>query len=351
MPLGKKLSKTHDSQSKKHGILLINLGTPDAPEPAKVGKYLRQFLMDPFVIPLPWLLRWILVNIIIVPRRKYKSAENYKKIWGPTGSPLLVHSVSLFKKIKERLAPFEVGLAMRYGRPGIKEVVTEMAPSISSLTVLPLYPQFADSTVKTSIVSVQNALNGLGANIPVDVFPAFYDKEFYLIAMRDLLASHLPAKVDTLLFSFHGLPEKYLTKECGPGHCLASDNCCESYRQKAPNCYRAQCLDGAKLIMQDERFANLKYEVAFQSRLGRDAWIKPYLEPQVINLAKSGTKNLVVACPSFVSDCLETLEEVGLSVKKTFLQNGGESFHLIPCLNDDPVWVDQLSKVLSNSKR
>ena len=338
-------------QNSRTGVLLINLGTPQTPTPKDVGTYLGQFLMDPFVIPLPWFFRWILVKWLIVPRRKFRSATLYKKIWRKDGSPLEVYTRRLAESVAADLGDdYQVSYGMRYGQPSIRDRLTQLAQTCEQVMVVPLYPQFAESTVTTSVHEVSQVMAEF-PNVKVDTFPVFYDADFYVDSyvaqIKAFLSEH---QVDRLLFSFHGLPEAYLKKRCGPGHCLKVSNCCEQFRTKAPNCYRAQCLQTAKQVVEKLGVDAPSYQVVFQSRLGQQAWIQPYLDDVLEELPAQGSKRVLVLCPSFLCDCLETLEEIAIGGRETFLQRGGQDFHLLPCLNDDQNWVQAFAHAIRERK-
>lgn len=338
-------------KNQKTGILLINLGTPDSPEPREVGKYLREFLMDPLVVDIPFPLRWILVNALIVPKRSQASSDLYKKIWDKnTGSPLLSHTLKLSEGLAERLAEkcFVVP-AMRYGSPSISEAIDLLgAAKVDRILAIPLYPQYSLAATESSIREVGAQLAKKKIKLTVDFLPAFYRSDSYLDAVVEVSAPHLKAKPhDKVLFSFHGLPERQVRKtDPSSQHCLTGKSCCESPVDFNRNCYRHQCYETARLLADRLKIGRDKYEVCFQSRLGRTPWIRPYTDHLYEELPNRGVKKLAVLCPSFVADCLETLEEVQLRGKDQFLRAGGEDLFLVPSLNSSEVWVKALERMI-----
>jgi ferrochelatase len=331
---------------KRTGVLLINLGTPDAPTPAAVGAYLREFLMDGFVIDVPRPLRWFLVNVMIVPRRKLQSARAYQKVQLADGSPLRVCTRELTEQVAGRLARddhYVVDYAMRYGNPSIAASLNKLcSQDLARIIVLPLYPQYAESSYETAVVETKRVAQQLGWADRLSFFPPFYDRpEFIAAWARTILADHEKHPSDHLIFSFHSLPERHLKRLDESGaHCLVKSNCCDRIDAVNRNCYRAQCVFTARSIASELGLNPEDYTVTFQSRLGRAKWIRPTTEVVLRELAQRGIKRIAVACPSFVADCLETLEEMGIRGSQTFVEAGGEELRLIPSLNADPFWVD-----------
>ena len=328
------------------GILLINLGTPDAPTPEAVGRYLREFLMDPFVIDVPAPLRWFLVNVLIVPRRKYQSAAAYQKVQMPGGSPLLVHTRALGEKVATELGGenYVVEYAMRYGNPSIASALARInAQHVSQIIVLPLYPQYAESSFETAVVETKKRAVELGCGDRLTFLPPFYDRPEFIDAFAHNVGDHLANEpADHVVFSFHSLPEKHLTR-LHPQHCLQAANCCDQITSANLNCYRAQCFFTAKAIALQVGLTPERYTVSFQSRLGRAKWIEPTTEPTLRDLASRGVNRVAVASPSFVADCLETLEEIAIRARQTFISAGGEDLRLIPSLNSDKLWVEAVA--------
>jgi ferrochelatase len=333
-----------------HGVLLVNLGTPDAPTPRAVRRYLREFLGDPRVLDIPALGRWALLNLVILPFRPAKSAAAYQKIWGHSparGSPLLAHGLDLAESVRRELGPtFRVELGMRYGAPSLSSAIERLVlDGAESLTVVPLYPQYASSSTGSSLERVY-ALTGEKWNArPLRVMPAFFDAPWFLDAFaevaRPVLAGCSPEHV---LMSFHGLPERQVKKSDETGtHCFGSAGCCDAVGEKNRFCYRAQCFATARGLAQRLGLGPEGFTVGFQSRLGRTPWVKPYTDELLVSLAKQGVKRLAVMCPAFVADCLETLEEIGIRANESFRAAGGESVTLVPSLNAHPAWVKGLS--------
>lgn len=326
------------------GLLLCNLGTPDAPTPRAVRRYLRQFLGDPRVLDLNPIGRWALLNLIILPFRPRKSAEAYRKIWSEQGSPLLVHGQALLAAVRRQLgAGWVVELGMRYQRPALAAAMQELARAgADRVIVLPLYPQYAASTTGSTVAEVLRLARLPWCPPSLDVVDPFYDDPGFIAALagqgRPLLQSEAP---DHVLFSFHGLPERHLRKtDAGVGHCLASTDCCAAVAAANRRCYRAQCFATARALASELSLAQGSFSVTFQSRLGRTRWIEPYTDRTLAELGRRGCKRVVVFCPSFVADCLETLEEIGIRGRQQFASGGGERLTLVPCLNASPAWVD-----------
>ncbi len=332
----------------KTGVLLINLGTPDTPTPEAVGRYLREFLMDGFVIDMPAPLRWILVNVAIVPRRKYQSAAAYQKIQLPGGSPLLVHTRALAQEVAARLGPnqYVVEFGMRYGNPSIKSALEKLkASGVSRIIVLPLYPQYAESSFETAVVETRRSAKELGCEHLLTFLPPFYDESRFIKAWAERILASVDAQTtDHLIFSFHSIPVRHVTRLHGKeNHCMVAQNCCSEITKANENCYRAQCFATTRAIANQLELNPDDYTVAFQSRLGRAEWIGPNTVDVLQELAGRGIKRVAVACPSFVADCLETLEEMAIRGRKTFIDAGGEDLKLIPSLNADQTWVEAVA--------
>jgi ferrochelatase len=325
----------------RRGILLVNLGSPTSTSITDVRRYLNDFLMDPFVIDSPWLIRKIVVSGFILPFRPQRTAHAYERIWEPTGSPLLRHSRALRDALARRVdAPVE--LAMRYGEPSIGNAVKRLIDAgVTDFVLLPLYPHHADSTRTTSIEAVEAELARLDADVRLAVVPPFYADSKYLDVLAKSIERTTPADSQLLLFSYHGLPERHITRTDPTGrHCLKSADCCERPSPAHATCYRHQVFETSRGVAARLRLTPQQWRVSFQSRLGRLPWLRPYTDEVLDRLPSEGITRLVVVCPAFVADNLETLEEIGLTGRERFLAAGGESFTLVPCLNDDPEWVD-----------
>jgi ferrochelatase len=328
------------------GILLVNLGTPSSCNSADVRDYLNDFLMDPYVLDVPWALRRLIVSGFILPFRPARSARNYAKIWdhaGPgTGSPLLHYSRQLEAAARTALdLPCE--LAMRYGEPSLAGALNRLeSRNVTELLLIPLYPQFADSTCSTTVKAVRQLV---AARMKLRVLSPFYARDDYVTVLADSVRDHLPERWDHLLLSYHGLPERHITRADPTGnHCLASPDCCGTPSPAHATCYRHQCLRTSELLAAALGIEPERYSVSFQSRLGRLPWLTPYTDQTLAALPDRGVRKLVVACPAFVADNLETLEEIGMSGRKTFLNAGGETFTLVPCLNDRADWIAALAR-------
>ena len=338
------------------GLLLMNLGTPDAPQTAEVRRYLREFLSDPRVLDINPVGRALLLNLIILPTRPKKSAHAYQSIWdAKRGSPLLYHSQDLAAGVAAELGPtWRVVLAMRYGNPSIKLGLDELRHAgVDRIVVLPLFPQYAASSTGSAIEQVWK-LAGQKWNTPwLDVVPPFYDEPGFLDAFAHIGQHHVSEfHADHVLFSFHGLPERHMIKSDDAGnHCLQSANCCDTITVGNRNCYRAQSFFTAREIAQRMGLRDGGWEVAFQSRLGRTPWIKPYTDVMLDAIAQRGVKRLAVMCPAFVADCLETIEEIGMRAKEQFVAAGGEDLRLVPSLNASPRWVSALAEIARKSNR
>lgn len=322
----------------KLGVIINNIGTPQSPKTADVRVYLREFLMDPGVISLPFVFRWLLVNGIIAPLRAHRSGEKYRKIWTSAGSPLMVGTLSFAKKLQEQLgATADVRVGMRYGAPSLHDALIEFQnQGITRILLAPMYPQWSEATTDSAVQETRALMDRIGYIADLQVLEPFFDQEFFVRAYVDLLREQLrDENFEHLLFSFHGLPEAAIKKVSG---CELSKECCERATACASNCYRAQSFATAKILANGLGLSRDRWSVSFQSRLGPARWIGPATDEVVSALADKGIRNLAISCPSFVTDCLETLEEIGLEQKNAF-ENRGGSLHLLPCLNDNDSWV------------
>jgi len=329
----------------KRGILLVNLGSPTSTSIPDVRRYLGEFLMDPFVIDSPWPIRKIVVAGFILPFRPKRTAHAYERIWEATGSPLLRHSRELRDALAQRVkSPIE--LAMRYGVPSIAEAVRRLLDAgVGEIVLVPLYPHHADSTRTTTIVAVRKVLARLGSTVGVTVVPPFYADPAYLDVLAGSIERAMPDDTQLLLFSYHGLPERHITAADPTGnHCLRSPDCCERPSPAHATCYRHQVFETSRGVASRLNLTPERWRVSFQSRLGRLPWLTPYTDQMLDRLPGEGIERLTVACPAFVADNLETLEEIGLTGRERFLAAGGKRFTLVPCLNADPAWADVLAK-------
>ena len=318
-------------------VLLVNLGSPDSPTEADVRRYLREFLMDGRVLDAPWPIRFCVVNFTILPTRPKESAHAYSTIWTDEGSPLVVTSRHVRRLLQDRLS-VPVELAMRYQNPSIESAVTSLAAKgVDQTFLIPLFPHYAMSSYESAVVRVQEVARRIAPGMTVEVMPPYYDHPDYIKALIASASDSLAQPHDHVLFSFHGLPERHMRKADPTGnHCLASPNCCETPSMAHKTCYRAQCFKTVRDFVAGAKIPVGKYSVSFQSRLGREPWMQPYTDEVIVQLAQSGVKRLLVLCPAFVSDCLETLEEIGMRGRDSFVKAGGTSLTLVPCMNEHP---------------
>ncbi len=330
----------------RRGIILMNLGSPDSTEVKDVRRYLNEFLMDERVIDMPFLARFLLVRGIISPFRAPKSAEAYKTIWTKEGSPLIELTRQLRTALQQQVdEPVEI--AMRYGNPSMKTAFDELLkkePQLEEVIAVPLYPHYAMSSYETAVEHAKTVHKKEGYTFSLNFINPYYNNTDYIEALAESMKPYLQQEYDHILFSYHGVPERHIHKGDVTGnHCLKVNNCCEVDSPAHAQCYRHQCLVTTKLVAEKLGIGADKYSFSFQSRLGRDEWLKPYTAKRFEELPAEGKKKILVACPAFVSDCLETLEEIAEQGKETFMHAGGESFTMIPCLNVHPLWVKALA--------
>jgi ferrochelatase len=330
------------------GILLVNLGSPDSPSVSDVRRYLNEFLMDGRVIDEPWLLRRFIVGMILINRPR-QSAHAYQSIWTKEGSPLVVTSRNVQKKLQTRVAP-PVVLAMRYRNPSIQSAVINLSErGADDILLIPLFPHYAMSSYETAVVRVRELAQRLAPKMKITVQPPYFDAPGYITALAGSAQDLLAAGYDHLLFSFHGIPERHLKKSDPIGnHCLVKENCCATASPAHATCYRAQCFKTVAEFVKAAKVPPGKFSVSFQSRLGKHPWLKPYTDYELAELPKRGVKKLLVICPAFVSDCLETLEEIGMRGRETFMSAGGKEFAQIPCMNEHPLWIAALKKMVND---
>ncbi len=336
------------------GVLVVNLGSPDAPEPGPVRRYLREFLNDPRVIDVNPVGRFLLLNLFILPFRPKKSAAAYQKIWTPEGSPLIVHGRALVSGLRPRLPGCHVELAMRYGSPSIPDALERLrAAGADRIVVFPLYPQYAASSTGSTLELIYREAAARWNTPSLAVVPPYYDEPGFVSSFaaigRPLLEEHAP---DHVLLSFHGLPERHMLKSDESGdHCLKREDCCAAIGMANRNCYRAQCLATARALTAELGLSDDRFTVCFQSRLGSTPWIRPYTDQVLVRLAQEGVKKLAVFCPAFTADCLETLEEIGMRAVFDFRAAGGEELLLVPSLNAHPVWMDAAAELVRKTAR
>lgn len=329
------------------GLLLIQLGTPEAPEPGPVRAYLREFLNDPRVLDINPIGRTALLNLVILPTRPAQSAEAYAKIWTDRGSPLLFHSEDLCEAVAGELGDgWRVALGMRYGIPSLASALLDLVEDgVDRVVALPLYPQYASSSTGTALEELYSAAAAMWNVPPLTAIAPFYDRPGFVDAFtavaRPVLDELGP---DHVLFSYHGLPERHMRKsDTGGDHCLESADCCDEIVEANRHCYRAQCYATTRALSAALELDAAEHSVSFQSRLGRTPWIKPYTDEVLPQLARRGVKKLAVLCPSFVADCLETLEEVQIRGAEQFAEAGGDRLVLVPSLNSSPAWVSAVA--------
>lgn len=324
------------------GVLLVNLGSPDSPEPKDVKPYLDQFLMDKYVIDVPFLLRALLVRGIILRKRPEESAHAYKKIWWDEGSPLIVLSKRMHKKVAKKV-DMPVALAMRYGKPSIETGLQELADKgVTEVLLFPLYPQYAMASTLTILVLAEEIRKKKFPQMTFTDVPAFYDKPDYIKVLANSIKKSLEGyNYDHLLFSYHGIPERHIRKtDVTKSHCKINDTCCQTPSAAHKFCYRHQCYETTRLVVEQLGIPEDKYSLTFQSRLSGDKWLEPYTDIEINKMPEKGIKNLAVVTPAFVADCLETLEEIAMRANEDFKEHGGENFMAVPCLNDNDDWVD-----------
>ncbi len=329
------------------GVLIVNLGSPDSTEVNDVRKYLDQFLMDERVIDFPKLIRKILVKGLILNIRPKKSSNAYKRIWWKEGSPLIVISKKFHSKIQKK-SKIPVSLSMRYGNPSIKFGIQDLKnKGVKEVLVIPLYPQFAMSSVETITVETDDIKNKFFPEIKLSHFPSFYNKPDYIEVLSNSIRDFLiDKKIDHLLFSYHGIPNRHILKSDITGsHCKMNGICCFKKSEAHKYCYRHQCEITTLNVAKKLGLKKGSFSTSYQSRVTIiGSWLKPYTDKTILEFAKKGYKNIAVVTPAFVSDCLETLEEIGMEASEDFKNNGGKELYLIPCLNYRDDWV----KVASN---
>lgn len=336
----------------KTGVLLVNLGTPDSPETKDVRTYLFQFLNDPRVIDINPIARWMLVNLIIVPFRAPKSAKVYKELWEhyhPNGSPLLYYGKFLETELQKQLgSDYKVLLGMRYKNPPISKAIQEFNTSgIEKLIVIPLFPQYASASTGSALEEVMKELSKYQIIPELKIVSNFFDNELFIKAFATLTKAAMDkSEYDHILFSYHGLPERQIRKGDCTNICLTNDSCCNTINAYNYFCYRAQCFATTRLIVQELGLLEGQYSTCFQSRLGRDPWIKPYTDEVIKDIAAKGKKKVLALVPSFISDCLETTIEVGEEYKEMFIEAGGEKWEMVESLNDNEIWVECLKKMV-----
>lgn len=335
----------------KPGVMLCNLGSPASPSVEDVGEYLEEFLSDPRVLDLPTPLRQAIVKLFIVPFRKESSAESYETVWQEDGAPLIQRTYRQAELLQERINE-PVDIAMRYQEPSVKRGLRKMNDrGVDELFVIPLYPHYAMSSYETAVAKVQDDLKELPFDMDITFQPPFYDDPDYIDALYSQAKPYLDEGFDHIIFSYHGTPRRHLTKRDPSGcYCLQTDDCCKKTHPVHSICYQHQVYKTTWDFAQKAGIPEDKYTVTFQSRVSPDTdpWLTPYTDETIEKLARGSVDDLLIMSPAFVSDCLETTEELGIEGKEEFLEAGGESFYLIPCLNDSSDWIDVLEKFVDN---
>lgn len=329
------------------GVLLVNLGSPESPKTQDVKNYLDQFLMDGRVIDLPKWFRTFLVKGIILNTRPKKSADAYRKIWWKEGSPLIVLSKKLMNKVQKKVS-VPIALAMRYGNPSIKNGLELLnKQGVKQVLLVPLYPQFAMATTETILVLAEKLRAKFFPHMEFTSLPSFYNHPDYIRVLGNSIQEALQGKKwEHLLFSYHGVPERHILKsDITKSHCKMDGKCCFSDSPAHKYCYRHQCEITSVKVAEYLELKEGTYSTTFQSRVSiLGSWLKPYTDKTVSSFAKSGIKELAITTPAFVSDCLETLEEIGMEAAEDFEEKGGNNLHVIPCINDRDDWVQVLSR-------
>lgn len=341
--------------TRKKGVLLLNLGSPDSTDVGDVRRYIREFLTDPRVLDNPAPIRHAVVNFAILPTRPKQSAAAYEKIWTDEGSPLIVITEKVAELLRERIganfdADLPVVVGMRYANPSTRSALQKLASQgVQDLFIIPLYPHYAMSSYETAVAKVKDEAKALGLDISLTFQPPFFDDPDYIDAMVEVARPYLEEDFDKILFSYHGIPERHLRISDASGcHCLQSEDCCQKASPAHATCYRRQIHATTWAFAAKAGIPLEKCEITFQSRLGRDPWLMPYTDKTIQRFPSEGVKKLVVISPAFVSDCLETIEELGMENKEYFMDAGGEDYRLVPCLNEHPRWIDTLEKFVSN---
>lgn len=332
----------------KIGVLLINLGTPDNCDPKSVYAYLKQFLNDPRVIDLPNIIRYVLVNGIIIPFRYKQSAHAYQQIWSHKGSPLLTNGQDLVNAVRKEFdTSVQVELGMRYGNPSINSAFSALK-HCKKIIAIPLFPQYSSAATGSAVEELLRVLSDQW-NIPeMSIKRDFFNNPDFIAAYASIIKEHLnDKKTHKVIFSFHGLPERHIDKSACSSVCSRSEPCPKP-DQLNTYCYRSQCYETSRLIAQKLHLSSSDYVVSFQSRLGKTPWIKPYTDLILEELREKKVENIAIVCPSFVSDCLETLEEINIRARAQWLGLGGNDFVFIPCLNTHPLWVGGLVKMIKS---
>ena len=332
----------------KTAVLLVNIGTPDEPTVPAVRRYLSDFLNDKRVMDVPFLIRKLLVNLIIVPFRSHKSTKLYQQLWTPEGSPLLKHSKDCREKLQMLLgSDYEVIIAMRYGNPSLKNALELIKKKqFRQLVLFPVFPQYASSTTGTIVETVLREISKWYFIPSVKIIGQFFEHPMFIRAFVERIQAYQPDDWDHIIFSYHGLPLRHLIK----GHPdMSLQECFDAgfHIEHSRYCYRSACYRTTQLIADALRLNADKYSVAFQSRLDKN-WMQPFTNDTLIQKAKEGCRKVLVVCPAFVADCLETIMEIGVEYQALFQQYGGEKVQLVESLNDYPTWIEAMKQMIES---
>jgi protoporphyrin/coproporphyrin ferrochelatase len=333
----------------KQAVLLVNLGSPDSTSVPDVRRYLDEFLSDDRVIDIPKPIQQFVLKCFILPKRPKKSAHAYESVWLPEGSPLVVTTRNVQKLLQAKVE-VPIALAMRYGNPSIASMIGQLAADgVNDLLLVPLYPHYAMSSFETVVVKVQEEVRKQAPQMKLTTVQPFYNEPDYIEALYQNSKPYLDRGYDYLLFSFHSIPERHLRKgDPSKAHCTKVPDCCRTCSPVHAVCYRAQTVATTDAFVRRAGIPDGKWSISFQSRLAGEPWVQPYTDLEIERLAKSGVKKLMVISPAFVSDCLETIEEIGMGGKENFLEHGGKEYELIPCLNEHPLWIEFLESKVRN---
>lgn len=342
-----RLNKSIKMGSGKTAVILLNVGTPDSTSVKDVRKYLFEFLNDPRVIDIPWLLRKILVNLIIVPFRAPKSARLYKLLWTEKGSPLMFHSNRVKDKLQEQMDDrYEIHVAMRYGNPNIRYVMEHIRKiGYSKLIVVPMFPHYASSSSGTAIEAVMQQLKKWTVIPEIKFIGQFYIHPQFIDAFAERIKTYNPEKYDYVIFSYHGLPISHITR-VHPGYDCESCTCNVQFPAHGEFCYKATCYATTRMLAVKLGLQEGKFSQSFQSRLSNN-WLKPFTDKLLMKKAEEGVKNILIVSPAFVADCLETTVELGIEYKNLFLNAGGEKLECVESLNDSQAWIDTLKTLIA----
>ena len=329
------------------GILLINLGSPEDLKISSIRKYLKEFLSDEYVLDIPKLIRKVLVDFIIVPFRSPKTKEAYESIWTENGSPLILNTKSISKKLEKKIKK-PVEISMRYQKPSIEMGLKKLIKKgCDEIIAVPLYPHYAQSTSLTTELEVKRLINEINPKINLSVSPPFYRELNNIHSLSESISNYLPEDFDYLLFSYHGIPERHVRKmDPTTSHCLINSDCCEQESEAHKFCYRHQVRVTSKLCAEKLNLGDDQWGISFQSRIG-PGWLQPFTDKVLEDLPSKNVNKIAVVCPAFIADNLETLEEVNIRGKESFLDSGGKEFTFIPCINDNDLFIDFLDGFVS----